>query len=48
MIKHFFPGTDPDALSDEEYYRLADGALWLEERQANIMAKGISMAFGEK
>jgi hypothetical protein len=37
-----------DELSDEKFYDLQTQALWLEEREMNLMAAAIAKAFGAK
>jgi hypothetical protein len=31
-IRHYFPGVDLDAMSDEEFASLSEEALWLHEQ----------------
>ncbi len=47
LIRHYFPGVDPEALSDDEYNKMLVDIHWLEERQMTLMANAIAMAFGE-
>jgi hypothetical protein len=47
LIRHYFPGTNPETLSDDEYNKMIVDAHWLEERKMQLMANAIAMAFGE-
>lgn len=46
LIRHYFPGVNPAALSEDEYNMMLVDAHWLEERQMQLMANAIAMAFG--
>lgn len=47
LIRHYFD-EDPEELENPKYYQRAAEALFLEERNAAAVARGIVMAFGEK
>jgi len=48
LARYYYPSTDFNRLSVDEFMELYADALWLEERMVICMARGVAMAFGEK
>ena len=48
MVRHYFPGTAPEEMSDEELWARYIEAQWLEDRMAERMKIAVNHGFAGK
>ena len=41
LIRHYFPGVNPNSLSDEEFASLSEEAIWLHKQQLKNQLAGL-------